>query len=1036
MSLNIARALNIEKSEQSVVILLLTQSVFLGIFAGALDVGANSLFLQVYSADLMPRAFMISGAVGIFFTSGYTYLQKKIPFRTFTVINLLIVILLTAVLRMGYSYTDDPRVTFALLVFMGPLIIISMLGFWGTAGRYFTLREGKRLFGIIDTGSVVGMILAFYAVPVLVRFNFNVHDTLLIGLASLIIALLFQITVLHKHSILAVPVSAELKRRSSGLLSVFRKRYTSMMALFVIISVIAAFFIHYSFMWATEANYSDTRELTSFLGAFFGTMMIFTVVIKSTLYGWLMKNYGLRITLLISPVLLLILTVIAAVVGGFFGYTAEAASFTMFFLVISLSKLFNKSLKDAIESPSMKILYQSLDSDERFDIQAKIDGVVNEFTAFSAGLIMAGLLFLSFITVIHFSYILVFLLVIWVILGFSLYRSYRKTLNESLAAARSSETEGTTIEKKDSIDISNAGMYSEIVRLDPYFYHHADKDQLNKILEAPDPEKQRIAWEHISGTLYKCDNDLIERILKDTANDEIRMVVSDYSERLRLPGKKIDQAFHSSDKNSILSALIQTVEENDTSQVPNIIALLRDRDMQLRASAIEAAGNLKVKELGGYLVDYLGHPHLYSVDWPAMVNMGEIVLENLENAFHKTGVEMIVRLRIVRAMISIGGPHANRHLFEKITFHQRDVREAAINGLYLNDYLPTEKEILVLKNLIYDAVLAGAINMATEYVIQENDPGNALLEAIREESVKTDHLIFTLLAITYDRSAIGHVQRSFKNIENEDAGFALELLNLIVDDDVYVYLEPYFDDLWVVEKIRRLQNEMPVEIISYGELLLDLLNRDSLYTGNYLRICAIDALKLAEGLEAGQYLAAQVFHPNPVISKTASFVLADKDSGLFHNVMERLDIASGEAEPEPAVKADSDPSEIIRIVEDLQTWMTFRELNREILFNLACRFIAAGNTSAESLDNVTVMKAAFVQESLLKRGVVLNLTDYPGILEQMDYLATHPEFRFYQLDRNDFRELLFDVPEILYACQQLFTSPDAIDFFNFKVKQR
>ena len=554
MSLKIAKALNIEKSEQSVVLLLLTQSVFLGIFAGALDVGANSLFLQVYSADLMPRAFMISGAVGIFFTSVYTYLQKKIPFRIFTIINLLIVILLTALLRMGFSYTDDPRVTFALLVFMGPLIIISMLGFWGTAGRYFTLREGKRLFGIIDTGSVIGMILAFYAVPVLVRFNFNVYDTLLIGLASLIIALLFQVIVLHKHRIIAVPVSSELKRRSSGLLGVFRKRYTSMMALFVIISVIAAFFIHYSFMWATEANYSDSRELTSFLGAFFGTMMIFTVVIKSTLYGWLMKNYGLRVTLLISPVLLLILTVIAAVVGGFFGYTAEAASFTLFFLVISLSKLFNKSLKDAIESPSMKILYQSLDSDERFDIQAKIDGVVNEFTAFSAGLIMAGLLFLSFITVIHFSYILVFLLVVWVILGFSLYRSYRKTLNKSLASARSSETDVTANEIQDNMDISHAGMYSEIVRLDPYFYHYADKDQLHQILGAPEPEKQKIAWIHILGTLYKCDDDFVGRILKEAANDGIRMVVSEYSERLRLPGKKIGQAYHSSDKNNILSA--------------------------------------------------------------------------------------------------------------------------------------------------------------------------------------------------------------------------------------------------------------------------------------------------------------------------------------------------------------------------------------------------------------------------------------------------------------------------------------------------
>ncbi|MDA3823531.1 MAG: hypothetical protein PF450_13105 [Bacteroidales bacterium] len=255
MALSISKALNIESQERGVVYLLLAQSVFLGIFAGALDVGANSLFLEAYSADQMPRAFMISGAVGIFFTSVYTYLQKRLPFKLFTILNLLVAIVLTGALRMGYEIYDDPRLAFALLVMMGPVIIISMLGFWGTAGRYFTLRDGKRLFGIIDTGSVVGMILAFYAVPVLVRFNFNVYDTLLIGLVSLLLALIFQLIVLNRHKLITVaPVKKEKEKKKSGLISIFRRKYTAFMALFVVLSVITGFFIHSSFMWATQAN--------------------------------------------------------------------------------------------------------------------------------------------------------------------------------------------------------------------------------------------------------------------------------------------------------------------------------------------------------------------------------------------------------------------------------------------------------------------------------------------------------------------------------------------------------------------------------------------------------------------------------------------------------------------------------------------------------------------------------------------------------------------------------------------------------------
>ena len=1032
MALSVAKVLNIEKDERSVVFLLLTQSVFLGIFAGALDVGANALFLDAYSANLMPRAFMISGAVGILFTSIYTFLQRKIRFGLFTILNLLVVIILTGFLRLGYSYTDDPAVTFALLVFMGPLIIISMLGFWGTAGRYFTLREGKRLFGIIDTGSIIGMILAFYAVPLLVRFNFEVYNTLLIGLVSLIIAMLFQIIVLYRHRIGAVPVSAELKRRSKGFLSIFRKRYTSMMALFVILSVIAAFFIHYSFMWATEANYDDNRELTSFLGAFFGTMMIFTVVIKSTLYGWLMKNYGLKVSLLISPVLLLVLTVIAAVVGGFFGYTAEAASFTLFFLVISLSKLFNKSLKDAIESPSMKILYQSLDSGERFDIQAKIDGVVNEFTAFAAGLIMAGLLFMSFVHVIHFSYILIALLIIWVILGLSLYRLYRRTLNESLAAARAAATVDVSGEHMVESNVSGATMYREAIRLDPWFYHQTDPDQLNRLLGAADEAKRKVAWELISGTLYRCPDELVERAVDESRDEGLRKTIAAYAERLRPPGKKIAEDFRSSGRSRVFAALLQTVEQHDESQLPNIIALLRDRDMQIRAAAIEAAGKLKVKEIGGYLVDYLGHPELYAVTWSALVNMGEIVLDHLENAFHKTGTKEIVRLRIARAMISIGGPRANDLLFGKIGYHQRDVREAAIHGLYLNDYQPDEQQVLVLQDLIYEAVLAGAMNVAAEFVIRENDPGNGLYGAISEERKRTDHLIFTLLGIAYDRRAIGHVQQSIEDTDNADTGFALELLSLIVDDQVYAYLDPYYDALSVPEKIRRLQNEMPVEISSYDELLIDLINRDGLYTGNYLRICAIDALRTADDVDAGRYLAAQVFHPDPVISYTASQVLAGKDNELHKDVAERMKMVYGEKETTGPVEPVTHGSGIIQVVEELKSWRLFSELERELIYTLASHFAATGLVSVKNPDYVSIMKTGSVKENRLSGGVVINLTGYPAILEQMDYLASHPEFRHYQVERKIFRELLFDSPKLWLVCQRLFNTADAIGIFNNK----
>ena len=57
MASGLRKNLNIEKEEVSSVLILLLQSVFLGIFAGAFDVSAQSYFLEVFSADIQVKFF-------------------------------------------------------------------------------------------------------------------------------------------------------------------------------------------------------------------------------------------------------------------------------------------------------------------------------------------------------------------------------------------------------------------------------------------------------------------------------------------------------------------------------------------------------------------------------------------------------------------------------------------------------------------------------------------------------------------------------------------------------------------------------------------------------------------------------------------------------------------------------------------------------------------------------------------------------------------------------------------------------------------
>ncbi len=113
------RAMNVEANETTMVFLLLSQSVFLGIFYGALDIASNSLFLGSFPAEMLPRAFTVSGLVGILMTSVYSTLQKKLPFRNLALINLFTVAALTILLWMGFSITNSKWHVFLLLVMMG-----------------------------------------------------------------------------------------------------------------------------------------------------------------------------------------------------------------------------------------------------------------------------------------------------------------------------------------------------------------------------------------------------------------------------------------------------------------------------------------------------------------------------------------------------------------------------------------------------------------------------------------------------------------------------------------------------------------------------------------------------------------------------------------------------------------------------------------------------------------------------------------------------------------------------------------------------
>ena len=915
MMKGVYKALNIEYGERTSVLLLLSQSVFLGVFYGAFDIGATALFLDVFDAERLPGAFIISGLAGIILTTLYSKLQSRISFKNLAVINLLTVAVFTGLLRFGFEIYSSNWLVFFVFVMMGPLNIIALLGFWGTVGRMFSLRQGKRLFGLIDTGQIAGIILISYAVPVLLTFNFETKNLLLISSVSIFFALIFQFIIAGKFKLSEGPVSkGEALSWRTRIKEFFRNRYIAMMAVFVFLSVITAFFIAYSFLAASNDQYPQAREFAQFLGVFTGTLMIFTIIIKTFIYSRLMKTYGLKVSLVISAILVGFFTIVTALVGTIFGYTTAAGtSFMLFFLLMALSRLFSKTLKDAIEAPSFKILYQSLDVKIRYDVQANVDGTINEVAALSSGLILALLGSLSFFQLIHFAYVLIFIIVAWVYVSLILYKEYRKSLKSSLSGFRQTGI-SDTLKKFDLSSLINEGFNNtsdfkviQIIKITKLINTKLYKFLLVEGLKHKSQRIRKYALQQITVNSLDFSQEM-QTIRKGKYLDKKEMQeVSDYLKQhsQTCSYTKIDKLIKSKSPADRLKGakLLSRVEDEPDNSI--ILSLLRDLDPEVKREAIHLVSIFNKSELASAIVEFLSSEQYYNNAFHTLVNLGDKSLESLDQYFYKTGIETITLIRILKIFGLIGGEKPIQYLLPKLDHHNREVIFETVKSLRLCNFQVQEEDQIRFQPVIENLIEITAWNIAASLSTNEEEIGPYLEGALEDEINLNFDSLFDLLSLAYEPQTIFHIRDNLESGTSEGVNFALELLDLVIAEELKPKLFPLLDDISREDKIKQLQDFYPIHKMDSPDLLLSVLNRDYNKVNVWTKACAILGFNYFKKAEITDDLIAQLFNPDPLLREISARMIFETNVEKYHECVPRLpDLYKIELSKIVAVKDD------------------------------------------------------------------------------------------------------------------------------------
>lgn len=895
------KILDVEDPELGRVGLLLIMSFFMGVFLATLSVASQSLFLQHFNEQKdLPVALLVSGTFGFIATILYNFLQNRIPFQMLAVFSLLSVTAVTGFIEFGEGVFEDPNTiyffSFATII---PFSFILFLVFWGSFSRMFNIRQSKRLVGTVDLGAMIASFIAFFSIPQFLQginfLNLDGIKTETLYTISLISVILFLLTFLYlsaRHLNKGRTFAEEkVMYHKLGIKDFFRNRYLFYMALFIIVSMIAINFVDYSFLNVTNIRYQNEPEsLAKFIALFEGTVVIFGFLFQVVATDRITKEYGMRISLLVNPLLIALFTIIALVLGSIFGYTPDANLFIFFFLIIAVSKLFIRSLKDSLDSPTFKLYLLPIQSDIRIDVQTKIEGIVTALASVIAGGLIILINRVEIFDLLSITIFTIPLFGAWYFAANRLHGSYQKTLQDTLLrnkqkATRKTEKEytvSTVLEKEVNSTVEEKVVYALklMEKLEPALFENA----VTRLTDSPSKPLRTFALDKIQTLGIQRDADrsetktLAQRAIGEAEDSDLLSIAP---EKLLKLSKSVKQA------DRVLAAkLLRKLIGPKTIFI--LLELLRDADPKVRYEALFTARKVKRTETWPVLIELLGSSSYSHHAAAALKEAGESVLSTLETAFHKSGQNDLVMLRIVQIMGRIGGRYALQLLWKKTDYPDKRIVKQILYSLRYINYHAEGKEARDVIDLLEVEMSKTIWNLAALDELPDLPHFFFLREALREEVAENYDQISMLLSILYDPQSVQLVRENIESGDPDNIAFAMELLDLFIDPELKPKLVPLLDDIPVEEKLKQLQIYFPRESYNPVQVINYILNRDFNQNNRWTKACAIHASAYVEEFRISRGLVAQMFNADKLLQETAAWVIYNKDKKVYDAIADRL----------------------------------------------------------------------------------------------------------------------------------------------------
>lgn len=875
------RALSIHPGEAPRVFALILYSVANGIFTSFFIATANALFLEQFGVATLPWVYIAAAVVAYFMITLFSKLQKRIPIGNFLIANSFLLLTIVAGGWIAYQVIASRWIAFLIFVTLTPSLSLASLGYWGLAGSLLDLRQSKRLFGLVSTGSVLASMTGFFLIRILVRWLDHSAHLLLFSAAGMALSILtLSVTVRKFKGELSLLQETASEERSEDSFSTYLKEpYFILLSAAAILLVLAFYLLDLSFLNQVKLRFQDSVHVAQFLGLFFGCLKVIELILKTFAAGRLLSFFGVRLGLFSLPAILVSVVSAGSLIGVFLG-----PEHVLFYLSVAAGKMAWIIVRQSFYDPSIQVLYQPLPLQRRLDFQAQL-GVVG----LALTLVIGVTLLLVGRDGLNTFYVFLCLLPVfaaWVFVAVKIHKAYRDKLLQNLAAVGSREPVKSPVEmlaeQVRTGPPEDLRYYLDVLEsIDPTTVEPLLAEKLGDVLpQVREGALKRIGRRRALGVLdavTECVRRDRSALVSSTAREtlsvltELRELTADRA-RLEALGRSDDAG----DRKLAAEALGWTREARGAEDLGKLIS---DRNRDVRRAAIVAAGRLGHPRFWPQIVAYLASPQTVDAATHALILIGEPALPEMELAFRRGDQELSVKLRLLNIYDRIGGDRVRVLLRDKLRDPDKAVREQALR--ILSAAPPVEDEDLVRRAAGEIEKTVGAVVWNSAALLDlGDDPAVAdVRDALECELRQNRAAIFLLLALIYDPSAVELVRENIEGHAEEGTVYALEMLELLVSAQLKPLVVPALEDLTPAQILRQLGRFYPKQRISRIERLNAIIHREHARIGTWTKACAIQALG-SLSREVPDMLVANLFHTEPMLQELAAeniFKLSPKD---------------------------------------------------------------------------------------------------------------------------------------------------------------